>query len=1083
MECLAAQQLLELANVAGIGEGQKPALRHLAGCSACRQKFNAIVQERSSKTPPGAGQSKPPPSTPDQAGSWPSLFAEGLDKAPRLIGAPRIDAEPGGEEPRAPQAGDRLGRYLLLGPLGQGGMGVVFRAYDPSLDRAVAIKLLRISERGEAETQALRARLMREAQAMARLSHENVVHVHDMGQEGGHVYIAMDLVEGETLREWQREKRRGWREIAAIYRQAGAGLVAAHAAGLVHRDFKPDNVLVGRDGRARVSDFGLARLNLESALAGLEPAERREASAAEAASPPDTPLALASTKAGPVMGTPLYMAPEQLQGNETGAAADQFAFSVSLWEALAGEAPFLAANARARLERIERGDVGPAGFGSMPRRLGRVLRRGMSFAPAARYQSMRALLDDIDRDPWRRAGAPALVAVALALVALASVRAATRRRQQICSGAEAKLAGVWDATTRAAIQKAIAATNLPYADAAWNTVSTSFDRFSAAWIAMRTEACEATAVRHTQPADLLELRMDCLDDRLRQLAAASHLLTKADASAVSHANAIAASVEPLTVCSDERALRQPTAPTPEQSLQVNALREREAAMIALRSAGHLKPAIAEAQSLLVEARKLGYAPLSASILFELASYQNNDGEFDIARGLLSQAAAAGLAVHNDRIVALSWINLTLLNTYSSRMEDAAVDAQQAQAAVSRLTDTYVQFRLANALAIVAQYLGHDEEALLQAGQAVAFAEKDPTDALSLIDALNRLGSVQMNTGRYTKSLATQERAYALAVAQYGAEHQYAADAERSLAASEVELRRTTSARDHMRHAITVMEREYGPRSTYMVEAYEYLGLTMFYSDPAQALVALQHAAEIAAQRTAYVDTAQVAFDIGRTEQLLGRLEEAKKQLESALALGARLDPSPLNPQTIQIANGLADVLLDLGKAKEAHRLLEPARAAVETRREKAPQWTDDAATLFELGRLAQAERRGAEARRLLERSVSLARDAGADTTTSIINELVLAEAELTDEPSAALTRLTRIAALPPPEPGVDDLVDRDRAHFLLARALVANHDDLPRAHQLAASARDGYAKRGPRFAKEHKAVEQWLAASARPPRK
>jgi tetratricopeptide (TPR) repeat protein len=1068
VECLAAEELMRLANVGEIGQQQRPGLLHVAGCSACRQRLHTMIEERRAETPAN-------PSTPDAART--ALFPAGLDSAPRPISEGGASAN---GAPDAPQAGGKLGRYLLLGPLGEGGMGIVFRAYDPSLDRAVAIKLLRIAERSAEETASLRARLMGEAQAMARLSHPNVVRVHDLGQEAGHVYIAMELIEGSTLRDWQRAQR-GWREIAAVYREAGAGLAAAHAAGLVHRDFKPDNVLVSKDGRAHVSDFGLARLNLESALAGLAPPQQGAGPGSPMTSPgaPDTPLALVTTRIGVAIGTPLYIAPEQLEGKETGAAADQFAFCVSLWEALAGEAPFATGDARERLGRIQRGDPGAVAAARMPRWLARTLRKGMNAEPSARYGSMHGLLRDLDRDPWRRVVAPALVAAALVAVALLGMRALALRGQQTCRGAEAKLAGIWDAPSRAAIQKAIAATNLPYSDAAWSTVSKSFDRYAADWTAMRTEACEATAVRHEQRGDLLELRMTCLDDRLRHLAAASRLLAAADASAVSHANAIAASVEPLAGCADEAALRQPTAPTAAQKPQVEALREREAAMVAMRSAGHLNPAIAEAQRLLIEARKLGYDPLSASLLFELAAWQNNAGEFDIAKGLLNEAAAAGLAVHNDRIVALSWINLTLLNTYASRMEDAALDVQQAQAAVSRVKDSYVQFRLANALAIFARFQGHDAEALQQAARAVELAHNDPGDVLSLIDALRELGTAQMSAGHYAESLATHERAYALAVVQYGAEHQYAADEERSLAASEVETRRTAAARAHLRHAVAVVEREYGPRSTYVVEAYEYLGLAMFYSDPAQALVAFEHAAEIAALRTANVDSAQVGYDTGRAEQLLKRLEEGRQKLAQALALSVSLDPSPANPQSIQIANGLADVLLDQGKTKEAHQLLEPARVAVETSHEKAPQWTDDATTLFELGRLAQAEHRVADARRELERSVSLARDSGADTTTSIMNELVLAEVELADAPAAALTRMTRIAALPPPEPGVDDLVDRDGANFLLARALVANQTELPRAAQLAASARDGYARRGERFAPEHKAVEQWLSRPRR----
>src|SRR5690349_17448959 len=203
------------------------------------------------------------------------------------------------KRPKPPQdlrePGDTVGRFVVLQRLGEGGMGVVYTAYDPELDRKVAIKLLKSAEEGH-------ARLLREAQAMARLQHPNVIAVHDVGTlPGNRVFVAMELVAGATLRGWLKAAPRAWREVIAIMRQAGVGLAAAHDAGLVHRDFKPDNVLVGDDGRVRVMDFGLARLGA---------ADPELSSGSHDTGPLSTPL----TMAGTVVGTPAYMAPELFKG-------------------------------------------------------------------------------------------------------------------------------------------------------------------------------------------------------------------------------------------------------------------------------------------------------------------------------------------------------------------------------------------------------------------------------------------------------------------------------------------------------------------------------------------------------------------------------------------------------------------------------------------------------------------------------------------------------------------------------------------------------------------------------------------------
>ncbi len=317
------------------------------------------------------------------------LLAE-LARSPSLAGvSPTIPAA--GDAHIDLQQGDEVGRFAILHRIGHGGMGVVFAAYDPKLDRKVALKLLRSSDDSSATPEEAQARLLREAQAIAHLSHPNVVSVYDVGTYKSEVYIAMEFVEGSTLTDWLRRYRRPWRDCLDKFLQAGRALAAAHGAGLAHRDFKPDNVLVGHDERVRVMDFGLAR-----SLFHDPPAQEGGADGVFTLSVDGvSELNRSLTKTGAVLGTPRYMAPEQFLGHETDARSDQFSFCVAFYEALFRQHPFEGKTARVLLEDPDRAAMRPPPEGTdVPAWLLRVLERGMQREPAKRYGSMELLLQE-----------------------------------------------------------------------------------------------------------------------------------------------------------------------------------------------------------------------------------------------------------------------------------------------------------------------------------------------------------------------------------------------------------------------------------------------------------------------------------------------------------------------------------------------------------------------------------------------------------------------------------------------------------------------------------------------------------------
>ncbi|MHB8876870.1 MAG: protein kinase domain-containing protein, partial [Myxococcaceae bacterium] len=496
--------------------------RHLDGCPTCRMLVAELVKSDSMISSPGLEET---------------------------AGVPQKG------EPVVLHKGSTLGRYVILERLGAGGMGVVYAAYDPQLDRKISLKLLRTdvvqgSSGGEA-----RARLLREAQAMARLSHPNVIAVHDLGTIGEQVFFAMEYVDGGTLDHWRKEKPRSRDETLEMFVKAGRGLAAAHAAGLVHRDFKPDNVLVGKDGRVRVTDFGLAR-PAASTMTPQIPLSREDLAKIRAGTfAQDAPL----TQAGSLLGTPAYMAPEQLQGRPSDARTDQFSFCVALYEALYGERPLKGSTVAALTMSAELGLISPAPPDSkVPERLRRVLLRGLSSSPSARFPTMDALLTELSRLPAvARRGLFAGTALAVLLVAGASLTWVFSRGEEpvLCNSAERRLAGIWDEARKKELHDALAGSAAPYAKESWASVERLLDARAGAWVALRNKACEES--RASGPDDQVAHRMSCLGLRRTELAAMTRLLAEPGGANLQNAVDAAAALEDPGTCAAEAPRTRP----------------------------------------------------------------------------------------------------------------------------------------------------------------------------------------------------------------------------------------------------------------------------------------------------------------------------------------------------------------------------------------------------------------------------------------------------------------------------------------------------------------------------------------------
>ncbi|MBS2028666.1 MAG: serine/threonine protein kinase [Deltaproteobacteria bacterium] len=629
--------------------------------------------------------------------------------------------------------GASIGRYIVLDVLGKGAMGVVYAAYDPELDRKVAIKLLQTRD-GSAKG-AEQAWLLREAQALAKLSHPNVTAVHDVGTLGGdRVFVAMELVEGQTLRNWKAAGTHTQREILDVYRAAGAGLAAAHAAGLVHRDFKPDNVQVGSDGRVRVLDFGLARL-ARPMMETLPPPSTAPA-------PYETALEQHLTQVGQVVGTPAYMAPEQWEGLAADARVDQFAFGVALYEALYGERPFKKPY-RERTE-AERWKVGEPPAGShVPTWLRRICLRAVAEKPEARFPSMDALLAELERDPAiARRRWMSVVGGGLAIgAALAAVGVLSSRQSRLCSGAEANLAGVWDSATASSVEAAFDATGSPAAKDTFGRVRERLDRYSGAWVAMRTDACTATRIRGEQSEEVMGLRMTCLDQRLRELKSVTQILAHADTPTMNHAVEASAKLSELEPCADIAALRA-TVPPPDAAVraQVEAVRGELSRAKALYDTGQDPKAMPVAQTALTEAQKIGYRPLIAEAALQLGRVQSNAGLE--AAATLQSAMWAAEASRDDEVFAQAAVQLLAVYGNFERWEDAERFRPLVRAAVERQGNPMsLRLPLAQSDIDLLAHQRRNDEFLRTGRETLAMAQRElPPDDPMLGRFYNLLGT-------------------------------------------------------------------------------------------------------------------------------------------------------------------------------------------------------------------------------------------------------------------------------------------------------------------------------------------------------
>lgn len=846
-----------------------------------------------------------------------------------------------------------IGRYRVRCAIGHGGMGVVYDAFDERLDRRIALKLVR----GE-HSEERRLRMIREAQALAQLSHPNVVHIYEIGEHDGQTFLAMEFIDGQTLRGWLKERPRSWRELLAVLCEIGNGLAAAHAAGLVHRDIKPENVLISREGRPCVVDFGLVcgdRLVSQASQAS---------TLAERATAGDPLLEdeLRLTRHGTLVGTPGYMSPEQLHGEAVDPRSDQFSFCVMAFEALYGMRPFpgesileLRAAVRTRSPRL------PAQTPA-PRRILRALLRGLSREPAARWPSMAALLAHLTvrARPGLRWPPVLAVATVVTLGAVWSGLSPPAAGSSVCVGLAEDVRAMWTAPTRATIRGALRDASGALAEDTWARIELPLQRRVDQLAAATLSACAA------QPREDPEARpsrqMSCLQRQRLELAATLSVLERADAGVVHRAVEAVRGLPTVNLCSGDFALaRLDSRPgDPVAARAADRLYERLTAVFAQVRAGRYRPARAELDAMLDEARELGDPVLSVRLLFERGTLRMELDEHALAAEDLANAQTLALAANADAIAAealVKWIHEA--GVFLGRATEALAMRPLALGLAQRSGDGRLSALLYNNLGAVHQSQGRFAEALAELERAAEEWARLGEHPIEQGATLMNLGIVLGELGRPAEGRASLERALELVSHNLGPNHPRVAYILLNLGLSQHRAGEPSAARDNLNRALAIARTGLGANHAVVARAHTGLGkLAREEGDHTGARQHLQRAIGIwqtsepspIEGAAAFIELARVAIDQKRwaaaEAPLLHALalHEATYGAEDArlLAVLVRLGELALHRGELERAQGLllrAEACAGRGQAPaeglaELHSLLAQVARA---RGEAAPE--------------------------------------------------------------------------------------------------------------------------------------------------
>lgn len=830
------------------------------------------------------------------------------------------------------EPGTLVGRFVILAPLGTGGMGVVHLAYDPKLDRRIALKFLH--ERGSDQT----PRILREAQALARLSHPHVVAIHDVGAEDERVWLAMEYVEGPTLAAWlgPGPTTRPWREVVEVLRAGGRGVVAAHAVGLIHRDLKPSNFMIGDDGRVRVMDFGLVRADVgdDDTLASTP---------ANSSSSGDLHMTL--TRSGELVGTPAYMAPEQFLGQNVDARSDQFSFCAVAWRALYGERPFPGESLAELRYAVIHGRRRPPPRGSeVPTWLRDVIARGLAVDPSTRWPSMQALLDTL-ASGRRRAGLRRLAVALGAVVLLAGSGYAFQHwnrgrevaeRTAACEAEGRAIDELWNDDARASLEHAFAASGSVLANDSWSLAHERIDVYASEWTAARTRLCIETEVEASRDPELAERAQGCLDERRATLAAFTDILGRIDEDGVAASTPALSRLQSPTMCLDERVLATRPQPAPELRERVWTLRERIIRVDTLLQMRITADAEDEAKLVLAEAQALGWPPLEAEASLRVGRVEQRLADHDAAAENLEHALFLAAEQGDDALAVDAASTLAYVAYERGEFTEGLRWSRIGSMILARseLDLELAEAHLHQSLGGVHLGRGAFDEALAEFRSAIAIYERVlPPDHPDLAGTLQAACLVQSKRREYDDASDLCRRSLAIFERSLPRNHPERGLALNSIAVLLLDRGAPEQALPYLVESLAIAEATLPAEHPDLGLSYNNIGSVYVDSgDPAKALPEFQRAIDLWT-KVLRPDHPFLAYPLegkGRCLTELGQPTDALAPLEQALKLrsGEDFDPMERAMTEYYLARALVADPLTRPRALElAHAALDAARAA------------------------------------------------------------------------------------------------------------------------------------------------------------
>ncbi|MEM6294792.1 MAG: serine/threonine-protein kinase [Myxococcota bacterium] len=822
--------------------------------------------------------------------------------------------------------GATIGRYLVLETLGAGAMGVVHAAFDPELDRKVALKLLRPRAMGTASSE----RLVREARATARLAHPNVVVVHDVGLHEGAVFMAMEFVDGGTLGDWLAAQRRDPEATLSMFRDAGLGLEAAHEAGLVHRDFKPANVLVGTDGRARVTDFGLARDG--------QPEGAREALFSTHSSGAELSDATL-TRTGALVGTPAYMSPEQFAGAVADARSDQFSFCVALFEALTGQRPFAGRTITELAANVSAGRIAePQALDVIARPLRAAILRGLSVEPDDRFPSLGALLRALVPSGWaatrRSTKALFLGGLSLAAVGLGAAASSSAEEPRCASSSQDLLAKAWTPTRAISLEQAFADGGVEISTRAAATLREELDRFAGEWTSSRDAACSPDTSEAARSVSL-----QCLDDRLVRFGALVEALESSEEGALVHASeAVARLGNPVECTQPDWSHPAIQKPPPDKADAVAAARRRVARISADGQLGNFDTAVEMATSLIEEAEAIDFDPLTAAAYYELGFVQLRRAEYEASLAALEHSFRVAMRCDETSfMVASGSLALHLVSVAAPNLEQAHVWKEMTLAATERAgTFSHAAASYWNSVGLYERSRGNYDEARAAYERSYALHQEFGPEGPETLVPLNNLAALEMDVDDFNAAERRSRELIAELERRYGPEHPDYVPALGTLAAALVGKNEIDEAAETIERALSMGKAWFGPDSARLDSPRAVMAGILKRKGDLEGSKAMYEEILDTWTRTRGPDDSNVAIVHNNLATTLGKMERHEEALDhhrEALRIFTKAHGE--GHRSVVQANSACSVdAMYLGRCEEAARYLEaadgPANALPET---------------------------------------------------------------------------------------------------------------------------------------------------------